>query len=99
MSAFHSIKSRNISNRENFVFTMCHIKAGTADNVFPDEAFMSGTIRTYDTETQEKIFSRIRSICDSIADAMECGIDVQLDVDYPPTINHVTQAQHVERIA
>ena len=26
--AWHTIKSRNISNREDIVFTICHVKAG-----------------------------------------------------------------------
>ena len=49
--ALHSIKSRNISNRADCSFTICHFTAGSTYNVFPDEAFFQGTIRTYDNET------------------------------------------------
>ena len=38
--ALHSIKSRNIDNRESFIFTICHFEAGHTFNVFPDTAFM-----------------------------------------------------------
>ena len=46
--ALHTIKSRNISNRADCVFTICHFKAGHTYNVFPDSAYMEGTIRSYD---------------------------------------------------
>ena len=77
--ALHTIKSRNISNRSDCVFTICHFKAGHTYNVFPDEAFMQGTIRSYDTPTQEKIIERILTITKNIAKAMECTADVEIE--------------------
>lgn len=60
--ALHTIASRNVCSRENFVFTICNFKAGHTYNVFPDEAFMEGSIRSYDVETREKVIKRIEKI-------------------------------------
>lgn len=49
----HTIKSRSIDSRKNLVFTICQFTSGTTFNVFPDEAYMQGTIRSYDDETRE----------------------------------------------
>ena len=38
--ALHTIKSRNISNRADAVFTICNFEAGSTYNVFPDKASM-----------------------------------------------------------
>ena len=48
--ALHSIMSRNICSRKNFVFTICNFHAGNlgANTVFPDQAIMEGSIRWYD---------------------------------------------------
>jgi amidohydrolase len=51
LNALHTIKSRNVDNKENFVFTITKFVSGHTYNVFPDEANMSGTIRAYNDET------------------------------------------------
>ena len=61
-SALHTIASRNIDSRENFVFTICNVQAGHTYNVFPDEAMMEGSIRAYSRDVQEKVISRIEKI-------------------------------------
>ncbi len=43
----HTVKSRCIDSKENFVFTICHVDSGHAHNVYPDKSFMEGTIRCY----------------------------------------------------
>ena len=62
-TALHSIKSRNIDSRKNIVFSICKIESGYTYNVFPDEAIMQGTIRSYDEEILEKMKDRIKLIC------------------------------------
>ena len=43
----HTIQSRCIDAREHFIFTITNFSSGFTYNVFPDEAFMQGTIRSY----------------------------------------------------
>lgn len=47
LTAFNAIKSRCIHSKENFTFTICNIESGSTYNVMPTEAFMQGTVRTY----------------------------------------------------
>jgi amidohydrolase len=57
--ALHSIKSRAVDSRSNIVFSICHIESGHTFNVFPDEAFLEGTIRSYDEPTFSLMKSQI----------------------------------------
>lgn len=98
-SALHTISSRNVCSRKNFVFTICNFSAGTTYNVFPDQAIMKGTIRTYDSETQEKVISRIQTISKEIAGAMECTAELDINRMYPAVVNHALETQHVKRLA
>jgi len=97
--ALHTIKSRNIDNRENFVFTICHFKAGSVLNVFPNEALMEGTIRFYKDDVFEKVKARIDTIASNIAEAMMCKVEVKINDLYPPTINHPKETAHIKRLA
>jgi amidohydrolase len=48
------------------VFTICHFKAGETFNVFPDNAILRGTIRSYDEATCDLMHKRIEEICSGI---------------------------------
>ena len=97
--ALHTIASRNIDSRQNFVFTLCNFSAGHTYNVFPDDAFMQGTIRSYDEATLVRVCQRIEKICTDVASAMECKAEVNINRLYPAVINHATETEHVKRLA
>ena len=70
------------------MFTICNFEAGSTYNVFPDSAFMQGTIRTYDKEVQFKIIDRIKSITSNIAKAFDCEAEMDIVPLYPAVLNH-----------
>ena len=90
-SALNSIKARNIDSRKNIVFTICNFKAGNTQNVYPDSAFMQGTIRSYDHETLAKMKERIRTLTEQITESFNCTADLELKDLYPPVINSPEQ--------
>jgi len=95
----HAIKSRTVDSKKTFVFTICHFRSGHTFNVFPDSAFLQGTIRYYDMETADIVKKRIKEIAEAGAEAHQCTADVNLIDLYPPTVNHKEQADHVTRVA
>jgi metal-dependent amidase/aminoacylase/carboxypeptidase family protein len=60
LTGLNAIKSRCIHSKENCVFTMTNIVSGSTYNVMPGEAFMQGSIRTYNDETLIKISAKIK---------------------------------------
>jgi hippurate hydrolase len=99
LNALHTVKSRCIDSKENFVFTLTQFTSGFTYNVFPDEAFMQGSIRSYNAKTYELIMSKIKNIAENTALAMGCKADVEFIDLYPPTINHAKETEHVIRVA
>jgi len=85
--ALNSIKSRNIDSRQNIVFTICNFSAGHTFNVFPDEAIMKGTIRSYCDATLEVMKTRITKIATSVAEGFDCEAVVNLIDMYPSVCN------------
>ena len=82
------MKSRSIDSKENFIFTITQFKSGFTYNVFPDEAYMCGSIRTYKEELKPKLFDKIRNICEKSAETFNCKAEVTFTPVYPATINH-----------
>lgn len=75
--ALHTIQTRNVDPKEQFVFTICTINGGTAMNVFPDDCVMTGTIRTYTEEAMNQITERIQLIASNIALGLGCTAEVE----------------------
>ena len=75
------------------------MEGGATFNVFPDTCKMQGTIRSFNTESRDKVKQRITEICEGTALAFGCKVDVDLWDQYPAVINHKCGADHVERLA
>lgn len=97
--SLHTIASRNICSREDFVFTICNFSSGHTFNVFPDDATMQGTIRSYSEEARKKVVSRIETICRDVSKAMGCHAEVSCHLEYPAVVNHSTETDHIKRLA
>lgn len=77
VSALQSIVSRNISPLKAAVLSVTQIHAGTAYNVVPEEATVSGTVRYLDREVNEQIRTRMREIAAGVA----ASFDVEIETD------------------
>ncbi len=80
-----------ISRRKNPAFpaivTVGTINAGTAPNVIPDKAKLSGTIRTVDSATREFLIEEVRRITESQAASYGLTAHVRIEEGTPPIVN------------
>mmetsp|Transcript_29301 Transcript_29301/g.52449 ORF Transcript_29301/g.52449 Transcript_29301/m.52449 type:complete len:388 (+) Transcript_29301:65-1228(+) len=95
--ALATITGRAISCHEAAVLTVCKITAGSAPNVFPNEAVLEGSLRTYSPEVLETVMKRIHTIVHSVAAASDCTAEIEFPFDCPPTVNHKENAEIVRR--
>lgn len=99
LNCLHSIKARNIESKRNITFSICNVESGSLHTVYPDEAILRGTIRSYDTAEKEKLIKRIHEVVENVAKAHECEADINIYSKYPSTVNHRDQTNHVIRLA
>lgn len=92
VQAFQTISSRNLGGLDQAVISVGEFQSGTANNVVPDTAYISGTVRTFDVEIQSKIVTRMQAICEGIATTFDVDIDFKFEYGYPPTINDADKA-------
>jgi len=88
VQSIQTIKSRNASKKDDLVISVTQIHTGTIDNVIPETTYINGTIRTFDKNVQQMVFRRLQEIVDGQAAAY--GVDARLEIElgYPPTVNH-----------
>jgi amidohydrolase len=75
------------------------LSAGTAVNVVPTTAIVSGTLRTFTEEQRREAVDRLRAVCDAVGDAH--GVHVHLDMPEhtPQVVNDGAVTDLVEAVA
>nr|WP_315144578.1 amidohydrolase [uncultured Flavobacterium sp.] len=74
-----TIVSRNVNLTENAaVVSVGQINAGVRSNIIPESLTLSGTIRTLDSQTQNFIHSRIKTIATNIAESAGASSEVTI---------------------
>lgn len=86
--SWQTIVSRNRNPLQAGVLSITQIHSGSASNVIPDEAILSGTVRTFSTEVLDLMEQRMRCIAECTAQGFEATVDFQFKRNYPPLINH-----------
>jgi amidohydrolase len=90
VTALQTIVSRQLEiTRAPAVVTVGTFHAGVRNNIVPDVAELSGTIRTFDPAMRDAIHAKIERIATSVAESMGATAEVEIDSGVPVTYNDV----------
>lgn len=88
ITGLNTIVSRQTElTKEAAVISVGIIRSGVRNNIIPETASMIGTIRTLDTDMQDKIHEDIRRTATKIAKSMGATAEVEIERGYPITYN------------
>ena len=82
-----TLVARRVDALDSAVLSTCQFHAGTATNVIPDEALLSGTVRTLKAETRETMEQLMRELVQGIAAANGAEAEFTFERGYPSVIN------------
>jgi len=82
------IVARNNDPLEPLVVSVTRFIAGTADNVIPSTAHLSGTVRTFDATLRERVPVLMERIVKGITEAHGASYEFSYQFGYRPVINH-----------
>jgi amidohydrolase len=80
----------------NCVCSAGTLRAGTAVNVVPTTARVTGTLRTFTSEQREEATARLRALCDAVGDAQGVSIALEMPEHTPAVVNDPAVADMVE---
>lgn len=96
--SLQSIISREVSPFDPVVVTIGSIKSGEANNVIPEYAVMTGTVRTFSQRVQQTMQRRIERIVQSIAQSYRCEARVEYITQVPVLVNHAAPLSFVNAV-
>lgn len=83
--------TRNRDPMDAGVLSITQFHAGSADNVIPDQAVLSGTVRTFSTGLLDLVERRMRELAQHTAAAFGASVDFRFDRHYPVLVNDAAQ--------
>ena len=92
VTQLNTIVSRRIDPSESAVLSVTRIEGGHSHNVLPAEVSITGTVRSFDPATQDRIEAALRACVDGVA--LANGIQAELNYlrYYTATINTAAEA-------
>ena len=87
VQALNYIVSRNVTSKERAVLTVGTFHAGTADNIIPDSARITGTVRTYTPKIRSLIEGKISTLAENICEAYGASCIVEYKRGYDAVVN------------
>lgn len=92
-----SIIGRHIDPAETALITVGKLQAGTAANIIPGTAVLSGTLRGLSGAVMDELYRRLEQVAAGIAAMTGCTITCSAPMRVPPCINANEQAQVAAR--
>ncbi|MYM69682.1 amidohydrolase [Pseudoduganella sp. FT55W] len=86
--SWQTIVSRRTNPIDTAVLSLTQFHAGTATNVIPDEAKLSGTVRTLSWDVLDMIEKQMEVVAVNTAAAFGAEVEFKFRRNYPPLINH-----------
>jgi amidohydrolase len=87
VSALQSIVARRLNPATPGVVTIGTIHAGSAPNVIPERAVLTGTVRAVEPASRAMMLDEVRSIATAVATGYGVTARVSLDMGTPPIVN------------
>jgi amidohydrolase len=99
VTALQTIASRNVAPLESAVVSVTTFQSGTAFNIIPQEAVLTGTIRTFDLGVRDTVLKRFDQIVRGVAESFECQVWIEVKRVTPAVINNEGLAAKVQGTA
>jgi hippurate hydrolase len=99
INQIQSVVSRNVDPLESAVVSICQFHAGTADNIIPQTAKLSGTARSLSPKVRDLLEKRLHEIVEGTAKLYGAKAKLTYKRDYPVTVNHERQTAFAAEVA
>jgi len=99
VTALQSIASRNADPLKSVVVSTTMFHAGTAFNIIPQRAQLTGTVRTLEPSVRDLAEQRLKDIVAGVCRTFGAEASVSYERGYPATINHPQETQYAADVA
>jgi hippurate hydrolase len=96
--ALQSLVTRRIDAFDPVVLSATKIETGTTNNVIPERATITGTLRSTSERARKRAQEGLRRVAQGVAAAHELEARVRIEAGYPVTVNDADFARFTEQV-
>ena len=99
INAIYGVRARQIDQRMPVAVSVCMVKAGSKDNIIPDQMYMEGTLRTLDENIRGTMKEKIKNIAENVGGSFGASVECKfIENAYPVTVNDPEITEEVIKI-
>ena len=87
VGGLQTVLTRRVGPHQPAVLTVARIEAGTTDNIIPETAELTATLRTLSEPVRALLHREITEHCRHLAAAYGCTAEVEIEPGYPVAVN------------
>lgn len=99
IQALQSVISRTLAPTSPAVLSITEFHAGTGMNIIPEEATLTGTLRTTSPEARSQAIKQLQQIVTGVAQSLSAKATVEIVSAYPATMNSYAETELVLQTA
>ncbi|MFV0363633.1 MAG: M20 family metallopeptidase [Suipraeoptans sp.] len=96
VTALQEIHAREMPTGSSLALTIGQIHGGAVSNVVPDTAYMTGTIRTVDTDLRKFVKQRMVEIAEGVAKSFRASAEVKFTTECPSVLSDEITRNEIE---
>jgi len=98
VTALQQVISRQVDPLDPCVLSITQFIAGTAFNVIPNSAYLSGTVRTFDAELRRLVPQRMERLIKGITEGFGATYAFTYELGYRPVVNDPALTERLTRV-
>ena len=98
ITALQTVVSRNVDPQKTAVLTVGTLEAGTAFNIIPDKAEMTGTIRTFESAIRDTVLARCEAICKGMGEGLGVNAHWHSQLITPAVVNDLAATALTQKV-
>lgn len=99
VTALQTVVSRGLGFEGGAVVSVCEFHAGEANNVIPETARLTGTIRTFSEAVTERVIARVEEVAKGTEATFGVKVKLRIQRGFPVLVNDSKCAEAVRRVA
>ena len=95
--SLQSLQTKAVPVNEAVVLNICEVKSGNTSNIVPEQAILTGTLRTYNPTLRKKIIEQCKKLVELTAEAFNATAKLEILESCPSAINDENLVEDIQK--